>query len=114
MGIPVLRLVIVFTLAIALSAMGRELNPSKVQEAEAAVREAIQQKKIPGAVVLVGSSTKTLYVKAFGNRAVQPDVKPMEMDTVFDLASLSKVVGCATSVMILWERGKIDVDEPVA
>ena len=45
---------------------------------------------------------------------MQPEVVPMSTDTIFDMASLSKPLGCATSIMILWERGKLKLSDPVA
>lgn len=82
--------------------------------ADRAVQAAIDQGKIPGAVLLVGRGDEIVYRKAYGNRAVQPEKVAMTEDTVFDLASLSKVVGCATSVMLLAERGQICLNDRVA
>jgi uncharacterized protein YbbC (DUF1343 family)/CubicO group peptidase (beta-lactamase class C family) len=81
---------------------------------EPLVREAIAEKKLPGAVVLVGRRDRVLYQKAFGHRAVVPALEPMTTDTIFDLASLTKVVATATSVMILVEQGKIRLSDRVA
>ena len=55
-----------------------------------------------------------VYLKAFGNRAVEPEKLPMKIDTIFDIASLSKCVGTASSIMVLVDEGKIDVHSPVA
>ncbi|MBL8206807.1 MAG: beta-lactamase family protein, partial [Blastocatellia bacterium] len=74
----------------------------------------IAKKQLPGAVVLVGLQGKIVYRKAFGNRALEPNVEPMTLDTIFDLASLTKVVATATSVMILVERGKIRLGDLVS
>src|SRR5262245_64173677 len=68
---------------------------------EPLVREAIADKKLPGAVVLVGRRDRILYQKAFGHRASSPSLETMTTDTIFDLASLTKVVATTTSVMIL-------------
>jgi CubicO group peptidase (beta-lactamase class C family) len=82
--------------------------------AEKAIAEAIQAKECPGAVLLVGKGVEIVYLNAFGNRAVEPTPVPMTVDTIFDMASLSKSIGCATSVLILADRGKIDLAQPVA
>ena len=82
--------------------------------ADRAIAEAIERDKTPGAVLLVGRGDEIVYLKAYGNRAVEPRVEPMTTDTVFDLASMTKPVATATSVMILAERGKIDLHAPVA
>jgi uncharacterized protein YbbC (DUF1343 family) len=78
------------------------------------VREAIARRELPGAVILVGRQGRIVYWRAFGHRALEPAPIPMTRDTVFDLASLTKVVATATSVMILVERGKIRLSDPVA
>jgi len=69
---------------------------------------------VPGAVILVGHRGKTVYRKAFGMRALEPRAVPMKVDTIFDLASLTKVVATTTAVMILVDRGQIKLDQPAA
>ena len=81
---------------------------------EPLVREAIADKKLPGAVVLVGRGDRILYQKAIGNRALSPSTEPMTLDTIFDLASLTKVVATTTSVMMLVEQGRIRLSDRVA
>lgn len=86
------------------------------------VREAIAAKATPGAIVVVGrgpstalgASGQTLYEKAFGFRALVPAEEPMTLDTVFDLASLTKVVGTTTAVMTLIEDGRLRLNDTVA
>src|SRR5687768_4361033 len=74
----------------------------------------IKAKRLPGVVVLVGHGEKVVYQKAFGNRALVPASEPMTTDTIFDVASLTKVVATTTSVMILVEEGKIRLSDRVA
>ncbi len=81
---------------------------------EPLVRDAIEEKKLPGAVVLVGRGDRVLYQKAIGNRALVPAAEPMTLDTVFDLASLTKVVATTTSVMMLVEQGRIRLNDRVS
>ncbi len=69
---------------------------------------------VPGAVILVGHGGKIVYRRAFGQRAVQPCPERMTADTIFDLASLTKVVATTTAVMKLVDQGAIRVDDPVA
>jgi uncharacterized protein YbbC (DUF1343 family)/CubicO group peptidase (beta-lactamase class C family) len=78
------------------------------------VQEAIHDGQIPGAVVLVWHNGQVIYEKAFGNRALEPRREPMTLDTVFDLASLTKVVATTTAVMQLAERGQVRLNDPVA
>jgi CubicO group peptidase (beta-lactamase class C family) len=108
---------LVFTLAILLCATSthaREVDMNHLKSVDALINDAVEKKQLPGAVLLVGKGDDVVYRKAYGNRAVEPSIEPMTEDTIFDLASMSKCIGTATSVMILVERGKIDVHAPVA
>ena len=78
------------------------------------VQEQINDQAITGAVLLVGHDGRIVHQKAFGLRATSPRVEPMTLDTVFDLASLTKVVATTPSVMRLVQYGQIRLDEPVA
>jgi len=78
------------------------------------VRNAILQQLIPGAVVLVGHDGKVVYRKAFGSRSVDPVIEPMTVDTIFDMASLTKVMATTSSVMRLVQLGQIKLNDPVA
>jgi uncharacterized protein YbbC (DUF1343 family)/CubicO group peptidase (beta-lactamase class C family) len=78
------------------------------------VDAAIQRRELPGAVVLVGRGDRIVYKHAFGSRAVAPSPEPLTDDTIFDLASLTKVVATTTSVMQLVEQGRIRLRDPVA
>ncbi|MGN6591886.1 MAG: serine hydrolase [Terriglobales bacterium] len=80
---------------------------------DAAVRRSIEAGEIPGAVVLIGHDGKVVYRKAFGNRSLRPRQK-MTTDTVFDLASLTKVVATTPSIMQLLEQGRFRLNDPVA
>lgn len=77
------------------------------------IEQAIQERQIPGAVVLIGHDGKVVYRKSFGNRALEPRRELMTVDTIFDLASLTKVIATTTSVMQLVERGKVRVADTV-
>jgi len=78
------------------------------------VEAAIREGQLPGAVILVGRNDQILYRKAFGHRAIDPALEPMTADTIFDLASLTKVVATTTSIMKLIETGRISLEDPVA
>jgi len=77
------------------------------------VQRSIEKKELPGAVVLVGHRGRVAWRKAYGSRAVEPQREPMTANTVFDLASLTKVVATATSIMILIERGEVRLRDSV-
>jgi uncharacterized protein YbbC (DUF1343 family) len=77
------------------------------------VNDAIARHELPGAVVLIGRGDQVLYRSAFGRRSVDPS-EAMTDDTIFDVASLTKVVATTTSVMQLVEQGRIRLRDPVA
>lgn len=79
-----------------------------------AVEASIAAGEVPGAVVLVWHRGHTVYRKAFGLRAARPQEEPMTVDTIFDLASLTKVVGTTPAVMMLVEEGRVGLRDPVA
>jgi uncharacterized protein YbbC (DUF1343 family)/CubicO group peptidase (beta-lactamase class C family) len=74
----------------------------------------LREHGVPGAVVIVGTREKIIYRKAFGYRSLEPEKLPMTEDTIFDLASLTKVVATTTAVMQLVEKGKLKLDAPVS
>src|SRR5436190_6740007 len=78
------------------------------------VGDAINARQLPGAVILVGRGDAVVYSGVFGNRAIAPAPEPMTEDTIFDLASLTKVVATTTSVMKLVEEGRIRLNDPVS
>src|SRR5688500_11305075 len=78
------------------------------------VAQGLAEKRMPGCVVCVGRRGKIVLLKAYGNKQVQPSELPMTVDTVFDMASITKPVATATSVMLLVERGKLKLGQRVS
>lgn len=78
-----------------------------------AVEQAIREGRAPGAVVVIGHEGRIVYRHAFGDRALVPTRLPMRLDTIFDVASLTKVIVTATAVMQLVEQGKLRLEDPV-
>jgi len=78
-----------------------------------AIAQAIRENRIPGAVLLVGHNGQVLYRKAYGNRAILPSPEPMTADTIFDCASLTKVVATTSALMKLFEEGKLRLNDRV-
>src|SRR5215471_14763206 len=91
--------------AAAPSAAG--MSQTQLSHIDEAIAAEIVKKQLPGAAVLVGRQGKVVWRHAYGNRTLEPQTEPMTPDTIFDLASLTKVVATATSVMILVERGQV-------
>jgi uncharacterized protein YbbC (DUF1343 family)/CubicO group peptidase (beta-lactamase class C family) len=101
-------------LSIAALGITKHAPPPRLQVLDSIVRDAIGNREVPGAVVLVWHDGQVIYRKAFGNRAVDPRGEPMTVDTIFDVASLTKVVATTTAVMQLVQRGDIRLNDPVA
>jgi CubicO group peptidase (beta-lactamase class C family) len=99
-----------------LFAMENTLNAAapEFDKVDAIIEKAIADGNCPNADLIVGRGDKILYQKFYGMRSVKPEPQPMAPGLVFDLASLTKPVATATSIMILHERGKINVADPVA
>ena len=89
-------------------------NPVKLGAVDSIIEQAIADGNIPGAVLLVGHDGRVIYRKAYGHRALEPRRELMTLDTIFDLASLTKVIATTTAVMQLMELGKIRLNDPVA
>ena len=89
------------------------MNAVKLNQIDALVEADIAAKKLPGAVVLVGHKGKIVFRKAYGNRSLVPTVEKMTVDTIFDVASLTKPIATATSIMILVEQGKLRLNDTI-
>jgi uncharacterized protein YbbC (DUF1343 family)/CubicO group peptidase (beta-lactamase class C family) len=90
------------------------VNPVHLAGVDSIIQQAIADGNIPGAVLVVGHDGKVVYRKAYRERALDPAREPMTLDTIFDLASLTKVIATTTSVMQLVEKGKVRMNDPVA
>jgi uncharacterized protein YbbC (DUF1343 family)/CubicO group peptidase (beta-lactamase class C family) len=77
------------------------------------MEQAIQDGLIPGGVVLIGHNGQVVYRKAYGSRALVPHREPMTLDTIFDAASLTKVIATTPALMRLFEQGQIRLNDPV-
>src|SRR5215211_7654355 len=79
---------------------------NKLVEIEALIEQGIADHRMPGAVVWI-EHERSVYHKAFGQRALEPAVEPMTEDTIFDAASLTKVIATTPAIMLLMERGAL-------
>ena len=86
------------------------MDPERLARLDEVIEECIAGGNIPGAVISVVRGSEIVYLKAYGNKSLVPETEPMTVETIFDLASLSKCVGTTLSVMQLVEQGKIDLD----
>jgi CubicO group peptidase (beta-lactamase class C family) len=83
-------------------------------ELDHVVEHHISKGNLHGAVILVGHQDAVVFEKAFGSRSVEPEIEAMTPETVFDLASLTKVVATTPSVMLLVQRGLLKLDDPAS
>ena len=122
--LPVFRLALVLSLLAAVApAFGQPSSEPKSDVADSPklhelldpiMERAVSDHLIPGGVLLVGHNGRIVYRKAFGQRSLEPTQEPMTVDTIFDLASLTKCIATTTSVMELLQHGKIRLNDPVA
>ena len=89
------------------------LDPAALTEIDRAIEKHIAAKKIPGGVLHL-EHKNTIHHKAFGNRATLPAPSPVALDTIYDGASLTKVVATTPSIMLLRKRGLLTLDDSVA
>lgn len=90
------------------------MDPKKLANADAIINNSIKAGEVPGAVLAVVRDGKMVYLKAYGNKSVLPEVKKMDVNTVFDMASVSKSIGTTLSFMQLIEQGKVRLTDNVA
>ena len=79
--------------------------------AEKSFEEAVTEGVFPGAVVLVAKDDEIVYEHAFGNRSLLPNKTPMHLDTIFDLASLTKPLATSVAIMLLVRERKLRLDD---
>src|SRR5579862_230096 len=80
---------------------------------EAAFADAVERGVIPGATIVVRKGADIIFEGKFGFRSLVPQRQPMELDTVFDLSSLTKPLATTIAVMILVREGKLRLDDRV-
>lgn len=89
-------------------------DASHLRNIDGQVAIEIEKGNMPGCVVMIGRRKGIAFAKAYGHRQIEPTREEMTLDTVFDMASVTKPVATATSIMLLVERGQVRLGEPVA
>ncbi|MBQ1258425.1 MAG: beta-lactamase family protein, partial [Clostridia bacterium] len=74
------------------------------------VEDYVSAKKVPGAVAAVGRGDEIFGIRTFGNAIITPVVEPMTENTLFDIASLSKLTGTWAPLITLLQEGKVKLD----
>ena len=105
---------LLFALLFSIAALAQAPLDLRLNVLDPIIDAAIAQQQIPGAVVIIGHDGQIVYRKAYGSRAIEPRREAMTLDTIFDCASLTKVVATTTAIMQLWEQGKFRMNDPVA
>ena len=93
---------------------GTHIDLQLLRQADKLINDAIAEHRCPGAVLLVGRGDEVVYRKAYGNRSIEPRIVPETTETIFDMASLTKSMATAPSIMILADQGKLRVTDKVA
>src|SRR6266699_3925244 len=91
---------------------GDRFNSAKLSQMDEEIQRAITEHKLPGGVLWVECKGSN-YHKAFCFRSVFPTAEAMTEDTIFDVASLTKVLATVPALMVLYERGKVKLEEPI-
>lgn len=89
------------------------IDAGKLGKIRDEVGKEITARQLPGCVVLIARHGKVVFLEAFGNRQIEPETVAMTVDTVFDLASLTKPIATATTVFALAERGQLALEDRV-
>ncbi len=100
-------------LLLALPVFTGAQTPAQFPQVDTQIENAVASHLIPGAVLVIGHNGEVIYRKAYGSRALIPQREPMTLDTIFDAASLTKVVATTPCVMKLVEQGKLRINDPV-
>lgn len=90
-----------------------EMSEAHLRYLDEIIGDAVENGEVPGADLLVGNRERIVYHKIFGASQLVPERLPMKQGMMFDLASITKPVATATSLMVLVERGKIGLRDKV-
>lgn len=115
----ILPLVTAFLVTSGVAGFGESAQKAPAPDANfsavgAIMQQAVDEGRIPGGVVLIGHNGRVVYRQAFGWRSLEPAREPMTVDTIFDMASLTKCIATTTAMMQLVQRGQVRIDDPVA
>ena len=83
-------------------------------DVDAIIQDAVERGNTPGAVLLIGHNGSIVHRRAFGSRSLEPTREAMTVETIFDLASLTKCIATTTAVMQLVESGRVRLNDPVS
>ena len=107
-------LALLLLLALPLLGQQKEITSERFQLVDHLIERAMQAGEIPGAVAVVGHDGEVVYRRAFGKRGFGANAEPMTLDTIFDMASMTKVMATAPSVMRMVELGQFRLNDPIS
>jgi uncharacterized protein YbbC (DUF1343 family)/CubicO group peptidase (beta-lactamase class C family) len=113
MRFQALLLTLAFSVGLAVQNSAAQ-NPPELTTVDAIINRSVEARQIPGAVLIVGHNGQQVIRKAYGSRALVPLREAMTVDTVFDIASLTKCVVTGTALAQLIERGEVRLNDPVS
>ena len=108
---PAAKIAILFLILLAPQLKAQD---AEFRQIDRIVEAGIAANRFPGAVIIAGHDGQIIFHKAYGHRSLIPTPEPMTEDTIFDLASLTKVLATAPAVMQLYEQGRFRLNDPVA
>ena len=112
--------VVVFLLLLLICTSGTvaqsklEIPQADFTEIDNIINQGIKDTAFPGAVVLISKDGENLYEKAYGNFTYDKNSNKVKVNSIFDLASLTKVTAATTAAMICVDRGLFSLDDKVA
>jgi uncharacterized protein YbbC (DUF1343 family)/CubicO group peptidase (beta-lactamase class C family) len=106
------KLPLALGLCLSFTTLAGPFDAAKLRDMDDAIQKAIAEKRLPGAVLWVEHGTN-IYWSAYGKRSLVPTVETMTRDTIFDAASITKVLATTPAIMLLVQRGKVNLDAPV-
>jgi CubicO group peptidase (beta-lactamase class C family) len=99
---------------VAASAQAQPPTPLEFGNIDRIMHQALDERLVPGAVIVIGHGGKIVFHKAYGERSLEPTREPMTEDTIFDMASITKVLATSTAAMELYQQGRFRLIDPVA
>jgi len=106
-------LALLFCMIVGCHLVERKISEKDLREIDQVMAEEIKKENFSGAVVFVGQADRVLYCKAFGWEVEEPYREKMRRNTIFDLASLTKPIATATSIMLLMDSKEIQLNDYV-
>jgi uncharacterized protein YbbC (DUF1343 family)/CubicO group peptidase (beta-lactamase class C family) len=102
-----------FLALLLLPLLGAQERFAGSNDIDRSIAVALENDQMPGAVAWIGKGAEILHRKAYGFRSLVPAREPMTIDTIFDAASLTKIVATTSSIMKLVEQGRVRLNDPV-